>query len=60
MLVLVFFSLKIQQEELMGWHPSGVTATGIRVIVVNFGQFLIKGKENWFELAGNSSYPSSS
>ena len=35
----------IQQEELMGWHPSGVKRTGIRVIGVNFSDSLIKGKE---------------
>ena len=34
----------IQQEELMGWHPSGVTKTRIQVIGVNFSDFLIKGK----------------
>ena len=45
MLVLEFFTL-IQQEELMGWHPSGVTGTRIRVIAVNFSEYLIKGKEN--------------
>ena len=35
----------IQQEELMGWHPSGVKRTRIRVIGVNFSDFYIKGKE---------------
>ena len=35
----------IQQEELMGWHPSGVKRTRIRVIGVNFGDFCVKGKE---------------
>ena len=34
-----------QQDELMGWHPSGVTRTGIWVIEVNFSESLIKGKE---------------
>ena len=34
-----------QQEELMGWHPSGVKRTRIRVIGVNFSDFDIKGKE---------------
>ena len=29
----------------MGWHPSGVTRARIRVIEVNFSEFLIKGKE---------------
>ena len=45
----------------MGWHPSGVTRTRIRVIGINFGEILIKGKEIQFELAevrvsGSSSY----
>ena len=35
----------IQQEELMGWHPSGVKRTRIRVIGVNFSDFYIKGRE---------------
>ena len=48
-----------QQEELMQWHPSGVKRTRIRVIKVNFSDFLIKGKEIKFELAGNSRSPSS-
>ena len=47
-------------EESMEWHPSGVTRTKIRVVGVNFSEFLIKGKEIYFELAGNSNYPSSS
>ena len=34
-----------QQEELMGWHPSGVKRIRIRVIGVNFSDFDIKGKE---------------
>ena len=59
MLDLVFL-LIIQQEELMGWHPIRVTRTRILVIGVNSSEFLIKGKETLFELAGNSSYPSSS
>ena len=50
MLVLnsVSFSvfMLIQQEELMGWHPSGVESrTTIRVIGVNFSDLLIKGKD---------------
>ena len=32
-------------EESMEWHPSGVTRTKIRVVGVNFSEFLIKGKE---------------
>ena len=45
----------------MGCHPSGVTTTRIRVIGINFGEILIKGKEIQFELAevrvsGSSSY----
>ena len=59
MLDLVFLPI-IQQEELMGWHPSRVTRTRILVIGVNSSEFFIKGKETLFELAGNSSYPSSS
>ena len=43
----------------MRWHPSGVKRTRIRVIIVNFSDFLIKGKEIKFELAGNLSYPCS-
>ena len=54
------FLLIIQQEELTGRHPSRVTTTRILVIGVNSSEFLIKGKETLFELAGNSSYPSSS
>ena len=37
----------------MGWHPSVVKRTRIRVIRENFSDFLI-------ELAGSSNYPSSS
>ena len=44
----------------MGWHPSGVKRTRIRVIGVIFSYFLIKGKEFQFELAGNSRYPTKS
>ena len=44
----------------MGCHPRGVTRTRVRVIGVNFSEFLIKGKELLFELAGKSRYPSSS
>ena len=40
--------------------PSGVKRTIIRVIGVIFSYFLIKGKEFYFVLAGNSRYPSSS
>ena len=29
----------------MEWHPSVVTRTKIRVVGVNFSEFLIKGKE---------------
>ena len=42
-LASVSFSVRIQQEELMGWHPSGVRRARIRVIEVNFSEFLIKG-----------------
>ena len=31
----------IQQEELMGWHSSGVKRTRIQVIGVNFSDFLV-------------------
>ena len=37
------FTRIIQQEELMGWHPSWVTRTRIRVIGVNFSEILIEG-----------------
>ena len=57
MLDLVF--TLIQQEEIMEGHPSGVKRTRIRVIGVNYSDDSIKGKEFYFELAGNSSYPSS-
>ena len=43
-LVLVFLPI-IQKEELTGGHPSGVTTTSIRVLWVNFSEFLIKGNE---------------
>ena len=39
----------------MEWHPSGATRTKIRVITVNSSAILNKGKEIWFELAGNMS-----
>ena len=45
---------------LMVWHLIGVTRTRIRVIRVNFSEVLKKGKEIYFELAGDSSYASSS
>ena len=32
------FLLILQKEELMGWHPSGVTRTRICVIEVNFSE----------------------
>ena len=47
------FSDPLQQEEQMGWHPSVVKRTRIRVIGENFSDFLIG-------LAGSSDYPSSS
>ena len=43
-----------------GSHLSEVTRTGVRVIGVNVSEILIKGKEIQFELAGSSSYLSSS
>ena len=52
MLILVF-SDPLQEEELMGWHPSVVERTRTRVIGENFSDFLIG-------LAGSSNYPSSS
>ena len=54
-----FSVFTLTQQELMRWHPSGVKRTRICVITVNFRDFLIKGMEIKFELAGNSSYPSS-
>ena len=42
-LVLVFLP-SIKHEELMKWYQSGVTRARIRVIEVNFGEILIKGK----------------
>ena len=39
------FLLIIKQDELTGWHSSGVTRTRIRVIGVTFSEILIKGKE---------------
>ena len=35
----------ILQEEVMGWHPSGVSRARILVIELNFGECLIKGNE---------------
>ena len=43
----------------MTWHPSGVTRTRVSSCRVNFSEILNK-KGILFELAGNSSYPSSS
>ena len=62
MLTSVSFSVLTDytEEKETGWHPSGVTRSTIRVIGVNFSEFLIKENEIEFELAGNSSYPSSS
>ena len=36
----------LQHEELMEWHTSLVPRTRIRVIGVNFSDFLIKRKES--------------
>ena len=58
--VLAVLSIIIQQEELMKWHPIGVTRTRFRVIGVNVSEMLIKVKEIYVELARNSCYPSSS
>ena len=46
-LTSVSFSVStlVQQEEVMEWHPSGVKRTRIRVIGVNFSEFLSKGNE---------------
>ena len=51
---LFFFSVFtiIQQEELMGWHESGVTRR-IRVIGVNLGEFLSQEKERRFSFWSN-------
>ena len=48
MLTRLIFSVftTIQPEELMEWHLSGVTRTRIRVIGVNFSEFLSQGKGN--------------
>ena len=48
-MLIIVFSGPLQQEELMGWHPSVVQRTRIRVIGENFSDFLIG-------LAGSSSY----
>ena len=53
------FLTLIQLEEPLGCMES-VKRTRIRVIGVNFSDFVIKGKEISFELEENSSYPSSS
>ena len=45
MLLLVGLPI-IQQEELMKWHPGGVTRTRILVIGVNFSEILIKRKDS--------------
>ena len=44
----------------MTWHPTGVTRTSVSSCRVNFSEILNKKKGILFELAGNSSYPSSS
>ena len=53
-LLLVFYPYTTRRVNRMGseWR------TRIRVIGVNFSDFLIKGKGFQFDLAGNSSYPS--
>ena len=51
MLILVF-SDPLPQEEQMGWHPSVVKRTLIRVIGENFGEFLIELELSEFELSG--------
>ena len=38
----------------MGWHLSGVTRTRIRVIGVNFSEFLSQEKERRFSFESNS------
>ena len=43
----------MQQEELIGWHLSGVTRTRIRVIGVNFSEFLSQEKERRFSFELN-------
>ena len=59
MLASVSFSVftDYTKNELMGWQSSGVTCTRtrIRVIGVNFSEFLIKGNGISFKLAGNLS-----
>ena len=43
-----------KKEELMAWHPSGVTRTRIiRVIGVNFSEFLIgRNRDNEIRVIG--------
>ena len=51
-LVLVRVFTDYTKEELMGWHPRGVTRTRTRVIGLNFSEFLIKGKGNLVRVGG--------
>ena len=44
----------IEKEELVEWHLSGVTRTRIRVIGVNFSEFLSQEKERRFSFESNS------
>ena len=44
----------------MEWHSRKVTETRILVIGIISSKCFIKGKEILFEVAGNSSYPSTS
>ena len=63
MLLLVGLPI-IQQEELMKWHPGGVTRTRILVIGENFSEILIKRKDSdkllhahsldWLKAAGKT------
>ena len=50
---LSVFTMIMQQEELIGWHLSGVTRTRIRVIGVNFSEFLSQEKERRFSFELN-------
>ena len=55
-LLLVFYAYTTRRADRMGSEWS--CKTRIRVVGLNFSDFLIKGMEFQFELAGNSSYPS--
>ena len=41
----------------MGWHPGGVTRTKIRVIGVNFSEFLVRERKFSSRLSGEFELP---